>query len=186
MNPPRIARKADYTVTPIQTTGTFQLTVTIDRNPPITLQNTDFLLLARLGSIITYNLMLYPKALQLCQSVQQGKIPQGHLPNTILYPRLAYRVMFGYRNHKGTVCNHYATAGEAYNSPIIQKEIAEAASAYGQHHDYAKCIATVEQGLPYTILHYTLMHSRIATSGNIRGYPVPKTPNTSQTSPNSH
>ncbi len=173
MTSTKISNHIDYTVTPTDSDALYQLTVTIDRKPPIILQSNNSLLLARLGRVITYNHMPYDKTLRLVNIVASGQIPQGHIPNTYLYPLLAYRVVIGSVIMHGAVCSHYATAEDAFNDPLIQQDLAEAANKYGYHYDFSTYLDTVNKGLPFRLLHYTILHSRISNAGAIHGYPAP-------------
>lgn len=169
---PRIASTINYTVTPTDNTGIYRLVVAIDSHPPITLQSTDFLFLARLGKIINYNLMPYHKASKLCDQISNGKIPMGSLSNYYLYPGLAYRVVLSYRSDSGVVCAHFTTPQEAYSSPLIQKEITEAYEKYAYKYDYNQFLLAMERGKPYTILHCTIVHGRITQRGHLSRFPT--------------
>lgn len=172
MNAVRYAKTVEYTVAPIDSTGIYRLSVTIDSHPPITIQSLDILLLARLGRLITYNKMLHHKASELCDQISNGKIPMGSLPNYYLYPGLAYRVVISYRSDNGVVCAHYTTPQEAFNSTHSQKEIIEAYEKYGYKYDYNQFLSAMERGKPYTILHCTIVYGRITHRGDLSRCPT--------------
>jgi len=172
MNIARNAKTVEYTVSPIDCTGIYRLVVTIDNHPPITIQSSDFLFLARLGRVINYNQMPYNKAQKLCNTVSNGNIPMGSLPFCYLYPGLAYRVVLAYRSDSGVVCAHYLTPQEAYNSPLIQSEIAEAYEKNGYKYDYNQFLLAMERGKPYTILRCTIVYGRITNRGHLSRFPT--------------
>lgn len=174
MNTAKFAKTVTYTVSPADGTGFYRLSITVDNNAPITLQSVDILLLAGLGRIIAYNKMPYHKASKLCEMVIQGEIPMGVLPIEYLYPGPAYRVILSYGACNGLICAHYFTPEEAYNSTLIQQEIAEACEKFTCKYEYDKYLSAVVQGKAYTIGHYTILHGRITRVGNLRGYAVRK------------